>query len=124
MSWLTLLTLTLRLVALLEQTGLLPQTGLKWTLTTFTLLAGLHWYKRDSLTLDKIGGQTLDNIRKSGSFNEKEILDWTFCLVISLYDVLLLVEERLIWLYHEDIVNDIDLASLTLPYWMRWSKSL
>ena len=125
MSWLTLLTLqTLRLVALLEQTGLLLQTGLKWTLTTFTLLAGLRWYKRDSLTLDKIGGQTLDNGRKSGSFNEKEILDWTFCLVISLYDVLLLVEERLIWLYHEDIVNDIGLASLTLSCLMRWSKSL
>ena len=124
MSWLTLLTLTLRLVALLEQTGLLPQTGLKWTLTTFTLLAGLHWYKRDSLTLDKIGGQTLDNGRKSGSFNEKEILDWTFCLVMSLYDVLLLVEERLIWLYHEDIVNDIDLTCLTLPCLMRWSKFL
>ena len=75
---------------------------------TFTLLAGLRWYKRDSLTLYKIGWQTLDNGRTSCSFNEKGIADWTFCLVISLYEVLLLVEERLIWLHHEGIVNDID----------------
>ena len=93
--------------------------GLKWTLATFTLLAGLCWYKCDSLTLDKIGWKRLDNGGKLSSFNEKEMLDWTFCLVISLYDVLLSVEERLIWLYHEDIVNDVDLASLTLPCSMR-----
>ena len=97
---------------------------LKCTLATFTLLAGLRWYKHNSLTLDKIGWQTLDNSGTLCSFNEKEILNWTFCLVISLYDVLLLVEERLIWLYHEDIVNDIDLVSLTLPCLIRWNKSL
>ena len=59
-----------------------------------TLLTGLSWYKHvtDSLTLDKIGWQTLDNNGKLCSFNEKEIAVWSFYLVISLYDVLLLLE--------------------------------
>ena len=48
----------------------------------FTLLAGLCWCKHGSLTLDKMGRQTLDNGRKSFSFNKEEIVDWNFCLVI------------------------------------------
>ena len=71
-------------------------------LITFTLLAGFRWYKHDSLTLDKIGWQALDKGDKSCSFNKKkEIIDGTFCLLISLYGVLLLVEEIMIvsWIY-------------------------
>ena len=98
--------------------------GLTWTLTTFTLLADLQWYKHDSITLGKIGWQKLNNGGRSCSFNKKEIVDWTFCLAVSVYDVLLLVEERLKSLYHEVIANVIDLASLTLPCSMRWSKPI
>ena len=43
---------------------------------------------------------------------------------MSRYDVLLLVEERLISLYREVIVNVLDFASSILPGSMRWSKSL
>ena len=89
--------------------------GLTWRLTSFTLLADLHWYKHDSITLGKIGWQKLNNGGRSCSFNKKEIVDWTFSLAVSVHDVLLLVEERLKWLYHEVIANVIDLASLTLP---------
>ena len=67
--------------------------GLTWTLTSFTLLADLHWYKHDSITLGKIGWQKLNNGGRSCSFNKKEIVDWTFCLAVSVYDVLLLVEQ-------------------------------
>ena len=136
-SWLTLLVLQiLHSIALLEQTGLLnfndlassltllAETGLTWTLTSFTLLAGLHWYKPDSLKLNKTAWLTLENVGKLCSFNKKEIVDWTFCLVILLYDVVLLVEERLIWLHREFIVNVIVFASLTLRCSMSWSKSL
>ena len=49
--------------------------GLTWTQTSFTLLAGLRRRKRDSLTLDKIGRQTLDNGVKPCSVNENEIVD-------------------------------------------------
>ena len=134
-SLLVLLTLqTLRLAALLEQTGLLTINGLTssrtlltwitWTLTCSTLLATFCWCKCDPLTLAKIDWPTLDNCGKSRSFNEKEIVVSMFCVVISLYDLLLLVEEILIWLHGGVIANVIDLASLTLPCLMRCSKSL
>ena len=86
MSWLTLLALqTLRLLELLEQTGLLTfsgltssltllvKMGLTCTLTSFTLIAGLHWCKCDSLISDKICWQTLYNGGKWCSFNENEL---------------------------------------------------
>ena len=109
---------------LISSLTLLAETKLTWTLPSFTLLVDLRWCKHDSLTLDKTGWQTLDNNGKLCSFNEKEIVDWTFCLVVSLYDVLLLVEEILICMYRELIVNVIDLARSILPWSMRWSKSL
>ena len=135
MSWLTLLALqTLRLNVLLEQTGLLTFNGLTWSLTSvnevymdtnkFRITSRLNLIKTWLLTLDKICWQALDKAGKLCSFNEKEIEDWTFYLVISLYDMLLLVEERLIWLYCEAVVNIIDLVSLALPCSMMCSKSL
>ena len=107
MSWLTLLALqALRLIALLKKTSLLifndlassltllTYSGLTRTLTCFTLVTRLLWYKHvaDPLKLDKIDWETLENSGKLSLFNEKQILGWTCCQVISLYDVLLLVE--------------------------------
>ena len=136
MNWLTVLALqTLRLVAVpgtgllifndfMSLLTLLVLAGFAWTLTCFTLLAALHWNKHDPLTSDLKGWQTLDNGGKLCSFNKKETVVWTFYLVISLYDVLLFNEERLIWLCCEVTVNVINLTSLTLSFLMRCSKSL
>lgn len=71
---------------------LLVLAGFAWTLTCFTFFAVLHWNKHDPLTSEQKGWQTLDNGGKLCSFNKKETVIWTFYLVISLYDVLLLLE--------------------------------
>ena len=126
---LTLLTLqAFCLLALLEQ----------------TVLTDLHWYKRFTvpLILDETtillamtwllqfpnvetGLPTLVSGGKSSSLKEKEIAVGKDCFLEKLlYNVLRILNKKLIWLFCAVKVDTIDFASLTFPYSTRCRESL